>query len=147
MKHILVILGVLLMANAASGGEGTRVENWQNVQTYDLAVLKKDRASQQGKVVGVRCSFRSKNFNHMKPNWYQGTIFQKNPDGKGFTDLLVMIARKDLETFKSLPTESGGPEIVLYGDVQHEAESNFYFVRLFGRTPKTDAKGRTTVVW
>jgi hypothetical protein len=58
----------LLSAATAFSSEGTRVKNWNNVQTYDVAALQKELAAQRGKVVGVRCNFRGKDIRHMRPN-------------------------------------------------------------------------------
>jgi hypothetical protein len=147
MKNFLVLLAGFLIAATGFGAAGTPVKNWQNVQTYDLVALQKNIAPYQGKVVGVRCSFRGKDIHHMKPNWFESSIWQKKSDGKGFVDLRVMIAKKDLPAFKSITTEPGGPDMVLYGKVERDIEANFFFVRLLGRTANSDDKGNATIVW
>jgi hypothetical protein len=147
MKNFFVVLAAIVVAAMAFGAEGTPVKNWQNVQTYDLVALQKNIAPQQGKVVGIRCNFRGKDFHHMKPNWFESSIWQKKPDGKGFVDLRVMIAKKDLPAFKSITTEPGGPDMVLYGRVERDIEANFFYVRLLGRTANSDDKGNATIVW
>jgi len=59
-----------------------------------------------------------------------------------------MVAKKDLSAFKSIKTESGGDDFVLYGRVERDIEANFFYVRLIGRTASgPDAKGNATVVW
>ncbi len=133
--------------SALAADRGTPVKNWNHVQTYDLVALQKDIAPQQNKVVGVRCNFRGKDFHHMKPNWYESSIWQKKPDGNGFADLRVMIAKKDLDAFKSIKTDSGGEDFVLYGRVEHDMENNFFYLRVLGRNATADAKGNATVVW
>jgi hypothetical protein len=138
---------VSAVATAFCADKGTPVKNWNNVQTYELVALHKNIAPEQGKVVGVRCNFRGKDIHHMKPNWFESSIWQKKPDGKGFADLRVMIAQKDLEAFKSIKTESGGEDFVLYGRVERDIEANFFYVRLLGRNATTDAKGNATLVW
>ena len=150
MKKISILapFGVFVIATTTfCADKGTPVKNWNNVQTYDLVALQKNIAPEQGKVVGVRCNFRGKDIHHMKPNWFESSIWQKKSDGKGFVDLRVMIAQKDLEAFKSIKTESGGEDFVLYGRVERDIEANFFYVRLLGRNATTDAKGNATVVW
>ena len=149
MKTIfsIVALAGLLTATTAFCSEGTRVKNWDNVQTYDVTALQKDLAAQRGKVVGVRCNFRGKDIHHMKPNWFESSIWQKKPSGKGFVDLRVMVATKDLAAFKSITTEPGGSDMVLYGKVERDIEANFLFVRLLGRTATVDSSGNAAIVW
>jgi hypothetical protein len=147
MKSSFAVI-FLILIGAATGfcAEGTPVKNW-NVQTFDVATLQKNLPAYQGKVVGVRTSFRGKDIHHMKPNWYESSIWQPNPNGKGFVDVRVMVAKKDLPAFKSITTTPGGPEIVLYGKVAREVEGNFFFVSLIGRTPNVDAAGNGTITW
>jgi hypothetical protein len=149
MKKIfsLALMASLLSAATAFSSEGTRVKNWNNVQTYDVAALQKDLAAQRGKVVGVRCNFRGKDIRHMRPNWYESSIWQKSPSGNGFVDLRVMVAKKDLPTFKSITTEPGGADMVLYGRVERDVEANLLFVRLLGRTANADSSGNATITW
>ena len=151
MKLIFALAGALLVsavATALGAEKDTPVTNWGNVQTYDLVELQKDIGPQQGKVVGVRCNFRGKDIHHLKPNWYESSIWQKKPDGKGFVDLRVMVAKKDLPAFKSIKTQSGGEDFVLYGRVERDIEANFFYVRLLGRTATAvDGKGNATLVW
>lgn len=147
---ILVFVSLITLsagATAFCADKGAPVTNWNNVQTFDLVALQKNIAPEQGKVVGVRCNFRGKDIHHMKPNWFESSIWQKKPDGKGFADLRVMIAKKDLDAFKSIKTESGGEDFVLYGRVERDIEANFFYVRLLGRNATTDAKGNATLVW
>ena len=149
MKAFCTPVVVLLVSAVAAlcADKGTPVKNWNNVQTVDLVALQKNIAPYQGKVVGVRCNFRGKDFHHMKPNWFESSIWQKKPDEKGFADVRVMIAKKDLDTFKSIKTESGGEDFVLYGRVERDIENNFFYVRLLGRNASVDAKGNATLVW
>jgi hypothetical protein len=147
MKKVfsLIVMAGLLSAAAVFSAEGTRVKNWGNVQIYDVAALQKDLAEQRGKVVGVRCSFRGKDIRHMKPNWYESSIWQRNP--QGFADLRVMVAKQDLPAFKSITTTPGGTDMVLYGRVEREVEANFLFVRLLGRRANVDSSSNAIVTW
>jgi hypothetical protein len=149
MKRIFrfVVMIGLFGATVGFSAEGTRVKNWDKVQTYDIAALQKDLATQRGKVIGVRCHFRGKDIRHMKPNWYESSIWQKDPSGSKFVDVRVMVAKKDLPAFKSITTEAGGNEMVLYGRAERDVEANFLFVRLLGRTANADSSGNATITW
>jgi hypothetical protein len=149
MKKIfsLAVMASLLGAATAFSSEGTRVKNWNNVQTYDVAAVQKDLPAQRGKVVGMRCNFRGKDIRHVKPNWYQSFIWQKSLSGNGFLDLRVMVAKQDLPAFKSITTEPGGTDMVLYGRVERDVEANLLFVRLLGRTANADSSGNATITW
>ena len=59
----------------------------------------------------------------------------------------VMVAKPDLAAFKSIPTDSSGAEITLYGRVEHDVPSHFTFLRLVGRTATVDPAGNATVSW
>ena len=149
MKRIFFVIAILGVFGAIEGfgAKPIKVKNWSGVQTYDVATLKKNMDSQIRKVVGARFAFRGKDIHHMKPNWYESSIWQPNPNGKGFVDVRVMVAKKDLPAFKSITTKPGGPEMVLYGKVAREVEGNFFFVGLIGRNPNVDAAGNGTITW
>ena len=149
MKKIfsLAVTVSFLSAATAFSSEGTRVKNWNNVQTYDVAALRNDLAAQRGKVVGVRCNFHGKEIRHVKPNWYESSIWQKSSRGNGFVDLRVMVAKKDLPACKSITIEPGGTDMVLYGRLERDVEANFPFVRLLGRTASAYSSGNATITW
>jgi hypothetical protein len=100
-------------------------------------------------VVGVRLNYRADRINHQKPNWYEGSIWQYRPSEKDkFTFLRVIVAKKDLPAFKSIPTDfKSAAEIVVFGEVGRETDANFLFVRLLGRKVTLDASGNATVAW
>jgi hypothetical protein len=99
-------------------------------------------------LVGVKCNFRGKDIRHMKPNWYQSSLWQPIPGKSGkFGYVPVMVAKADLDAFKSIPTDSSGAEITLYGHVEYDIGPNYRFVRLIGRNVQTDAAGNATVTW
>jgi hypothetical protein len=99
------------------------------------------RTARKGR--GGALNFRGKDIRHMKPNWYESSIWQKSPSGKGFVDIRVMVAKKDLPAFKSM-TEPGGSDMVLHGGTERDVEANFLFVRLLGRTANADSSGNAT---
>jgi hypothetical protein len=149
MKRILVLIISLIAAGNAYCGQHFDAAHWRNVQTYDIPALQKIQSSQVGKVVGVRINYRSNRISHRKPNWYESSIWQYRPAEKEkFPFLRVMIEKKDLASFKSLPTDFKSPaEIVVYGQVERDTEANFLFVRLLGRNMTLDSSGNATVDW
>ena len=142
----------ILVIGAMNAFAGVRYDanTWRGVQTNDARTLSKDLASHTRQLVAVKFNFRGKDIRHLKPSWYQGSIWQTDPDKKGkFADVRVMVAKADLAAFKSLPTEAASfaPELVLYGRVERDAEVNFLFIRLVGRNATVDATGNATVSW
>ena len=71
VKSIFVFSAVfaLFCAQIAFGAEKLDPITWHGLQTYDVSALKKIADVQVGKIVGVRCHFRSKRIKHVKPNW------------------------------------------------------------------------------
>jgi len=123
-------------------------KTWRAVQTYDLATLSKNLDAHMRELVGVKCNFRGKDIHHMKPNWYESSIWQPIAGQSGkFAHVSVMVAKPDLAAFKSILTDSSGTEITLYGRVEHDAQANFIFLRLVGRNATTDSAGNATVTW
>src|SRR5438105_14612089 len=151
MKRIsLLLLAISLSALSVVFAAPVRYEAkvWRAVQTYDLATLSKNVDTHMRELVAVKCNFRGKDIHHMKPNWYESSIWQNISGERGkFAHVSVMVAKPDLAAFKSIPTDSTGAEITLYGRVEHDAHSNFSFLRLVGRNATIDSTGNATVTW
>ncbi|HYR22353.1 MAG TPA: hypothetical protein VEP30_05460 [Chthoniobacterales bacterium] len=151
MKRILLLLVAILLSNGPiMFGAAVRYDakTWRAVQTYDLATLSKNLDAHMRELVGVKCNFRGKDIHHMKPNWYESSIWQPIAGQSGkFAHVSVMVAKPDLAAFKSILTDSSGTEITLYGRVEHDAQANFIFLRLVGRNATTDSAGNATVTW
>jgi hypothetical protein len=151
MKKRLCLAVVLGFAGAVSafGGQQIKRDIWSGVQTYDLPALQKIESSQVGNVVGVRINYRGDRISHPRPSWYEGSIWRHRPGDKDkFPFLRVMVAKKDLLSFKSLPTNFQSPaEIVVYGEVGRDTQANFLFIRLLGRKVTLDSAGNATVDW
>jgi len=148
-KILPAFLATLLAAIHGFGAEGTTVKNWNTIQTYDVAALKREMGAQVRRVVGVKCYFRGKDIHHMKPNWYEGTLWGPDASGKkGFAAVKVMVAKKDLPAFKALTTNASSAEMLTaYGDVQRDSDSNFMFVRLLGTKADPNGEGGATLSW
>ena len=151
MKKTLCLAVVLGFAGAISafGGQQIKRDTWSGVQTYDLPALQKIEGSRIGQVVGVRFNYRGDRISHQKPTWSEGSIWRYRPGEKDkFPMLRVMVAKKDLPSFKSLPTNFQSPaEIVVYGEVGRDTQANFLFIRLLGRKVTLDAAGGATIDW
>jgi hypothetical protein len=149
MKTILLVLILASIATVTGfTAEPITVKNWNGVQTYDVADLKKNMESQIRKIVGVRFTFRGKDIHHMKPNWYESSIWQANPNGKGFVDLRVMVAKKHLPMFKAITTNAQSSEVMTaYGEVLRDSEAKYFFLRLLGTHATPDGSGNAAVSW
>ena len=84
MKRILIIL-TLIGSGAAIFAAGVRYDAkiWRAVQTYDLVTLSKNLDAHMRELVGVKCNFRGKDIRHMKPNWYESSIWAPNGGERG----------------------------------------------------------------
>jgi hypothetical protein len=149
MKTTFLVLILTCFATVTGfAAEPITVKNWNGVQTYDVATLKKDMESQMRKIVGVRFTFRGKDIHHMKPNWYESSIWQANPNGKGFVDLRVMVAKQHLSMFKAVTTNAQSSEVITaYAEVQRDSDAKYFFVRLLGTHATPDASGGAAVSW
>ena len=151
MKRTLLLLVAISLSNGIpTFGAAVRYDakTWQAVQTYDLATLSKNLDAHMRELVAVKCSFRGKDIHHMKPNWYESSVWQPIAGERGkFAHVSVMVAKPDLAAFKSIPTDSSGAEITLYGRVEHDVQARFTFLRLVGRNAAVDSAGNATVTW
>jgi hypothetical protein len=151
MKKTLCLVMILCFAGTmrALCGQQFDAAAWRGVPTYDVDSLKKIESAMVGKVVGLRFNYRGDRMSHLKPSWYEGSVWRYRPSEKEkFAFLRVMVAKKDLAAFKSIPTDfKSAGEIVVYGEVGRESNPSFLFVRLFGRKVTLDAAGNATVDW
>ncbi len=153
MKKILSLVLMLILFGAISNafcGERLGAKTWSGGQTVDVVALKKNLDSYRGTIVGMRFHFRGKDIRHTKPSWYQSAIWERDPQNKkGFADVQVMVAKKDLAAFKSITTDSQSLEVLtVYGHVLHDQEApKWVFVRLIGRNAIVDPAGNAIVSW
>ena len=149
MKTILVVLLGFLGVISAFPGQRFDEATWRGVQTYDIHALQKIEGTMIGQVVGVRINYRSDRISHRKPNWYESSIWHSAPAEKSkFAYLRVYVAKKDLPSFKSIPSDfRSAQEIVVYGQIERDPDANFLFIRLLGRNVTLDPAGNATVDW
>jgi hypothetical protein len=145
----LGLLAVLLFAIPGFAESRVAAKNWSQLQTYDVRALAPVLADHNRDLVAVKFTFRGKDIHHFKPNWYESSVWQPDPKArKHFAYVKVMVAKADLEAFKSITTDSSsGQELTLYGTVLRDFDSHFMFVRLLGRNAAIDAAGNATLSW
>lgn len=147
-KIFVLVLSVIGVMNAF-GGERFDAKAWQAVEEFNPPTLQKSLGAHVGQLVGVRINFRGKDIHHLKPNWYEGSIWGPNPEKSGkFINVRVMVSKKDLPAFKAITTDAtSAGTMVVYGKVARDADANFFFVRLIGRKAIVDPAGNATVDW
>lgn len=149
MKSIFAVILSFVVANQALAGQHFEAKAWQTVQEFDLPTLNKDLATHVRQLVSVRFQFRGKDIHHLKPNWYESSIWSPDPTKSGkFVNVRVMVAQKDLPAFKSITTDSTSTApLMAYGRVLRDSEANFLFVQIMGRKVTLDSAGNATVDW
>src|SRR5438132_695190 len=86
----------------------------------DVVTLSKYLDQHMGEQIAVLCHSRGKDIRHLKPNWYESSIWQPDPEKRGkFAIVRVMIAKKDLDAFKAIPTAGSSDGIILQIGSRH----------------------------
>jgi hypothetical protein len=151
MKIILTTISALICLTSAMAGQRFDAAAWRNVQTYDVPTLLTQEASLLGKIVAVRFHYRSAKLRHLAPSWYEASIGQFDPKGKGksrFSLLRVMIAKKDVPAFESITSDfKSMTDVTVYGRIEKDPDNNQTNLRLLGRKVVLDAAGNATVDW
>jgi len=151
MKKVFASVLILGFASLITVSAGMRFDakTWSGVHTYNVPTLARSMDSRVGQLLAINFNFRGRDIHHLKPAWFEGSIWQPDPNGhKGFSNVRVMVSEKDLNAFKSIPTDSTSvAETTVYGRVLHDADANFLFIRLVGRNTIVDPSGTTTVTW
>jgi hypothetical protein len=149
MRKVLLILLGFAAVVTAFGAVKFDAKTWRNVQTYDVRTLSKDLRAHVRELMMVKLNFRGKDIHHLKPGWYEGSIWQPDPQGnKGFSFVKVMVSKSDLAAFQSITTDAGSKEeITVCARVLFETDNSFLFLRLIGRNVAVDSSGNATVTW
>ena len=102
-----------------------------------------------GRLVELHFQFRAKELRHLKPNWYQASVWQAAPEERrGFVSVPVMIAAADLNSFLSFTTDHRATtDLKIYGQVLYDIGINYTFVRVIGTNTFVDSEGYTNVTW
>jgi hypothetical protein len=152
---LFVLIFVVAGADAAQVRifAGARFDSkaWAKLQKLNVKELGKDRMldAHVGQLVELHFQFRSKELRHLKPNWYQASIWQAAPEGKrGFVSVPVMLANTDLKAFEGFTTDHRSTaDLKIYGQVLYDFGINYTFVRVIGANTFVDGEGYTNVTW
>ena len=151
MRRVLGLSVALICFSVNSAFSDLKVDGptWRLVPKFDPPTLSKTLGDQVGRLIRVQFTFRGKDTYHMKPNWYAGSLWQRDATAReGFSNIRVVVAKKDLPAFSSITSNSrSSVPLTVYGRVERDADSNFYFVRILGRKATLDAAGNATVTW
>ena len=149
MTKFSLVIVTFIVAATVSAGTRFEAKTWQAVQEFDPMTLEKSLGSHTGQWIAVKFNFRGKGIHHLKPNWYEGSIWGPNTQKSGkFAHVRVMVAKKDLPAFKAITTDStSAAPLIGYGKVARDFDANFLFVRLIGTKATVDPAGNATVDW
>lgn len=133
MKPILT--SIMMFACAASAFSAPRPESTPpNLPTFDVTTFLEQQGTLLNRTVAVRFHYRSEKIRHLFPNWYQAALWQRDAKAKrGYSFVRVMVAKKDLAAFKSIPSDfQSATELTAYGRVEREPEANYIYLRVMG---------------
>ena len=151
MRKIAILIVAFSWAVSHLGFSDQKIDaqTWQAAEKFDATVLSKTPSDHIGKTIAVQFNFRGKDIHHIKPNWYEGSLWQPDVNArKGFSALRVIVAKEDLEAFKAITSDStSSRRLTVYGRVEYDAQNNFYFVHLFGNKVAVDSTGNANVTW
>ena len=149
MKTILTAIFAVIGLTTAVAGQQFDAATWKSVQTYDVPTLLKQEASLINRIVAVRFHYRSAKLRHLKPSWYEASIWQHDPKAKkGYSALRVWVAKKDVPAFQTITSDFNAmTETTVYARVEKDPDNNLAQLRLLGRKITTDAAGNVTVDW
>jgi hypothetical protein len=106
----------------------------RDLPTFDVPTFLQQQGTLLNRTVAIRFHYRSEKLRHLQPNWYQAALWQRDPKAKsGFSFVRVMVAKKDLTAFKTIPSDfQSAVELTAYGRVEREPEAHYIYLRLQG---------------
>ncbi len=152
MKHLFRVLLVVSCLNGSPFLRAERIsaEAVATLKTYQVSDLQKLDRIPLRQPIAIKFNYRHQKIRHLKPGWYQGSLWGYAVEGKKkYVFVQVMIAKKDLPAFKAITTDfEAGVEQVGYGQVLQDREATrWQFVRLFGTKMENDPAGGAIVSW
>ena len=129
------LISIMMFAFVASAFSGLQPESTpRNLPTFDVPAFLEQQGTLLNRTVAVRFHYRSEKIRHLLPNWYQAALWQRDPKAKsGFSFVRVIVAKKDLAAFKSIPSDfQSATELSAYGRVEREPEANYIYLRIMG---------------
>ena len=133
MKPSLILF--LLLAFVASAFAAPQPESTpRDLPTFDVRTFLEQQGTLLNRTVAVRFHYRREKIRHPHPNWYQASLWQRDAKAKrGYSFVRVMVAKKDLAAFKSIPSDfQSATELTAYGRVERDPEANFIYLRMQG---------------
>lgn len=123
-----------LGASACFGQRPSPASTPRNLPTFDVPAFLERQGTLLNHTVAVRFNYRSEKIRHLQPNWYEAALWQRDPKAKsGFSFVRVMIAKKDLAAFKSIPSDfQSAAELTAYGRVERAPEAHYVYLRVLG---------------
>jgi hypothetical protein len=124
-------------------------KTWAKLETFDVRTLSEKRTldAHVGRLVELHFQFRSKEIRHLKPNWYQASVWQA-AGKRGFVSVPVMIASADVKAFAAFATDpTATRDLKVYGQVLEDLSIDYVFVRVIGTNTFVDSDGQTNVTW
>ena len=157
MRAVVALLILSGVAGAYAGqvklfpGARFDAKTWAKLQTFDVQTLSKDKAldAHVGQLVEVHFQFRSREVRHLKPNWYQASVWQAAPEGRrGFVSVPILVANTNVSAFNAFTTDPRATaDLKVYGQVLYDFAINYVFVRVIGTSTFVDSEGCTNISW
>jgi hypothetical protein len=135
MKPILTFILALAFAAGTFAAQSPPPEGTpRDLPTFDVPAFLQQQGTLLHRTVAIRFHYRSEKIRHLLPNWYQAALWQRDPKAKsGFSFVRVMVAKKDLTAFKTIPSDfQSAVELTAYGRVEREPEANYIYLRILG---------------
>jgi hypothetical protein len=151
MTKILILSATFTcsLAHCAFSDPAFDAKTWRSVEKFRPAVLSETLGHHIGKLIAVQFNFRGNDIHHIKPNWYEGSLWQPDAQArKGFVAVRVVVAKNDLQAFEAITRDAtSAARLTIYGRVEYDPTNDFYFVRLLGRKAKVDSAGNALLTW
>jgi len=134
MKTILIAIVTLACIASAFSRQPPESADSGKRPIFDVPTFLEQQGTLLNQTVSIRFNYRSEKIRHLLPNWYEASLWQRDPKVKGgFSSVRVMVARKDLPAFKSIPSDfRSAAELTAYGRVEREPEAHYIYLRLLG---------------
>ena len=129
------LISIMMFAFVASAFSAPQPESTpRDLPTFDVTTFLEQQGTLLNRTVAVRFHYRSEKIRHLLPNWYQASLWQRDAKAKrGYSFVRVMVAKKDLAAFKSIPSDfQSATELTAYGRVERDPEANFIYLRVMG---------------
>jgi hypothetical protein len=135
MKPILISIALLAFGSNVFAQPSPSPESTpRDLPTFDVPEFVAQQGTLLGRTVAIRFHYRSEKLRHLKPNWYEASLWQRDPKAKkGFSFVRVMVAKKDVAAFKTIPSDfQSAVELTAYGRVERDPEAHYIYLRLRG---------------